>query len=164
MVMVGKKPQRIICQHPGQWAGQPVTGQGQETGPWTTKTQHRDGTLINNILITFVPALSSTTIIYWEPACWLGRGGRGVMPLFIFLPAQPMVRHFNYFLKTVQIIIIIIVKLGSRPCPGQLRCLTGQSYYHLHNQLSYFDLMTFKLFSLLHYQISLKTKKTDITA
>ena len=61
-----------------------MTGERQETGPWTTKTQHRDGTLINNILITFVPALSGTTIIYWEPACWPGRGGRGVMPLFIF--------------------------------------------------------------------------------
>ena len=41
-----------------------------------------------------------------------------------------MVRHFNYFLKTVQIIIIIIVKLGSRPCPGQLRCLTGHLISH----------------------------------
>ena len=28
--------------------------------------------------------MSGTTIIYWEPACWPGRGGRGVMPLFIF--------------------------------------------------------------------------------
>ena len=69
-----------------------MTGERQETGPWTTKTQHRDGTLINNILITFVPALSGTTIIYWEPAAHRllagerGAGCNAIIYILIYMP------------------------------------------------------------------------------
>ena len=69
------------------WDGQAVTGEGQETGPWTTKTQQWDGTLINNILITFVPALSGTTIIHW--GCWAGERGAGcnaIIYILIYMP------------------------------------------------------------------------------